>query len=149
MLPDEVAGAVGAFFRATAAGGRREGAAHGDLAPWNLLETPDGWVLVDWEHSRVTAPPFFDVFHYVVQAHALLERPTRHEVIAGIATGEGWVGRAIGAYASQAGIAADRAIGHLPAYLEASIAMLDADAPDGHKGIAVRRALLREVERLR
>jgi hypothetical protein len=148
MLPEEVAAAVGEFFRLTA-DGNGEGAAHGDLAPWNLLKTSNGWVLIDWEDSRTAATPFFDVFHYVVQSHALLKHPSRADVVAGIVGGEGWVGKAISAYASGAGIDAAEALEQLPAYLEASIAMLEPDAPDGRQGIAVRRALLRQAEHLK
>ena len=48
VLPSEVAFALGRAFAASADGGDR-GMAHGDFAPWNLLRTSDGWVLVDWE----------------------------------------------------------------------------------------------------
>jgi hypothetical protein len=149
MLAEDVAGAMGAFYRLTAGVHGGEGAAHGDFAPWNLLRLSDGWVLIDWEHIRDAAPPFLDVFHYVVQAHALLRRPTQRDVVSGIAGGEGWVGRAIHAYASAASIDADEALGHFPAYLESSMAMLNPATRRGRKGIAARHALVREVQRLR
>ena len=38
---------------------------HGDLAPWNLMDTPRGIALVDWETSRQEIDPLFDLAHYV------------------------------------------------------------------------------------
>jgi hypothetical protein len=45
---------------------------HGDLAPWNVLVTPAGPVLVDWEESRDEAEPMFDLAHFVTQQGAML-----------------------------------------------------------------------------
>jgi thymidylate kinase len=97
-LPEEVAFALGEFFRAGAVA-NQSGAAHGDCAPWNLLLRSDGaWMLVDWEDASSDAPPFFDVFHYVVQAHSLLKRPSRRAISDGF-SGKGWIGAALAAYA--------------------------------------------------
>src|SRR5439155_10799990 len=77
LLAPEVAAALGAFWKATRtdSGPRPGGVAHGDFTPWNLLRTANGWTLIDWEYSWEGAPPFFDVFHFFVQAHWLLGRP--------------------------------------------------------------------------
>jgi hypothetical protein len=45
---------------------------HGDLAPWNLLRTPRGIALVDWETSRFEHDPLFDLAHFVVSTGSLL-----------------------------------------------------------------------------
>jgi hypothetical protein len=105
VLPEEVAHALGAFFASGAVGEgpAMRGPAHGDTAPWNLLHSGAEWVLVDWEVSLDDAPPFFDVYHYLVQAHAFLGRPGRDELLRGI-RGDGWIGRVIAAYADGAGV---------------------------------------------
>jgi hypothetical protein len=46
---------------------------HGDLAPWNIVPTAAGLVLVDWEDSRFDDDPMFDLSHYVTRAGALLQ----------------------------------------------------------------------------
>lgn len=47
---------------------------HGDLAPWNLVRSASGPVLLDWEFSRFTDEPLFDLVHFVVQSGSLLGR---------------------------------------------------------------------------
>jgi Phosphotransferase enzyme family len=47
---------------------------HGDLSPWNLLRTPTGLALVDWEGGRRGREPLFDLAHFVVMRGALLRR---------------------------------------------------------------------------
>ena len=96
-LPAPVAHALGRFAAS--------GHAHGDCAPWNLLSTPTGWALVDWEEAGEAAP-FTDVLHYLVRANCHLGRPSLRALRAGFA-GRGWVGKALRAYAEGAGI--DRA----------------------------------------
>lgn len=139
-LPSSVAEAAGAFF---AAGGE-EGLAHGDFAPWNLLHTLRGWVVVDWESARRSAPPFYDVWHYLIQGHVLLGRPRSPELFGGM-RGEGWVGDALRAYASGAGLPWTDARRRLPLYLEQSQAYLDASKPDGAAGVKARKDLLAEL----
>lgn len=119
FLPAEVARALGTFF-AAGIKDRRDalgGLAHGDVAPWNLLRCPSGWALVDWEVSLDDAPPFFDVFHYVVQAHSALGRPRRADILRGI-HGQGWIGRAVLAYADAAGLSPALAQSSFDRYLE-------------------------------
>lgn len=117
VLDEEVAYALGKFFRRGATDGDRGsvGPAHGDCAPWNLLRTDSGWVLVDWESAASDAPPFFDVCHWVIRSHALLGHPSRSVLLGGFRDGRGWVGRAIAAYAEGAGIEAS-ATGALERY---------------------------------
>jgi hypothetical protein len=58
---------------ALARGSERHGpVVHGDFAPWNLLRTPDGIALVDWESSRFELDPLYDLAHFVTSTGALL-----------------------------------------------------------------------------
>lgn len=129
-LPPEVAHALGRLFRARAtAGPPLSGPAHADLAPWNLIRSDGGWTLVDWEHARLQAPPFHDVFHWLFQSHDLLGRPSRRALLAGV-RGRGWVGRAIQAYARGAGLDAAEAPGYFLTYLDGRIDRGDGATPD-------------------
>lgn len=56
----------------SAAGADRGGLVHGDLAPWNVLRTPGGIGLIDWETAKFADQPLRDLIHYLVQAGALL-----------------------------------------------------------------------------
>ena len=116
--PDPRRRACGELFRHTASSGGERGAAHGDLAPWNVLLMDDGWTLVDWENASDDAPPFTDVLHYLVQAHALLGRPSRRDLIASVATGRGSGGAAIRVYGLAAGVSAGVALDVFHEYLE-------------------------------
>jgi hypothetical protein len=146
VLPIAVARACGELFRRTASDGGSRGAAHGDLAPWNLLRTEAGWMVVDWEDARDDAPPFFDVFHYLVQAHALLGHPSRKQLLRGLSTGDGWVGSALRAYGTAARVPPFKAVDFFPQYLRATVVALDARTRDGRRGIAARRSLLAALE---
>jgi len=132
-LPKEVAAALGALFRATENSG--VGAAHGDCAPWNLLSSGGSWVLVDWESATASAPPFHDLFHYLVQSHVLLGRPRADAILAGL-TGNGWIGVAVRGYAHAANLPFTQAIDHLVSYLlsepagQGSDLQLERPAPD-------------------
>jgi hypothetical protein len=49
--------------------------AHGDLAPWNLLQTASGGLLaLDWEYGTMSGLPGLDVAQYVLQVALLLAR---------------------------------------------------------------------------
>ena len=146
MLPIDVARACGLLYRRTASADGSRGAAHGDLAPWNVLRTETGWTLVDWEDASEDAPPFTDVLHYLVQAHALLRRPTRRDLLASVRTGRGTDGAAIRVYGLAAGVAAGVAFGELRAYLERTLPTLDPQTRDGRRGIRARRALLAAMD---
>jgi hypothetical protein len=142
QLPDEVAAALGTLYRS---GDRADGTGpcHGDCAPWNVLDTADGWCLVDWADAR-HAPPYEDVLHHLVQSHALLGRPDRREVIDALA-GRGAYASAFVAYAE----AAECDLGDLPVraidYLHRSVAWLDLAAEDGRRGHQARARLLQEL----
>jgi aminoglycoside phosphotransferase (APT) family kinase protein len=141
-----VARACGLLYRRTASADGSRGAAHGDLAPWNVLRTDTGWTLVDWEDASEDAPPFTDVLHYLVQAYALLRRPTRRDLLASVRTGRGTAGAAIRVYALAAGVAAGVAFGELRSYLKWSLPVLDPHTRDGRRGIRARHALLAAME---
>jgi aminoglycoside phosphotransferase (APT) family kinase protein len=126
-LQPEVARSLGALHAAT-------GAAHGDFAPWNLLETEEGWTLLDWEESR-PAPPFYDPLFYLVRSHGHLGRPSRRAVIAGL-RGRGWVGAALSAYAVAAGV-----------QLGDARATLDSLTPDEKDDPRTRQAMAAALER--
>ena len=117
-LEPAVAHAMGWFYRAGARSpGPAPGPAHGDFAPWNLLRTADGWVLIDWEDASAEETPFLDLCHYLVQGHAMLGRPSRQAVVRGFRSGAGWVGRAVAAYAEGAALPAAGAEAALRRYL--------------------------------
>jgi thymidylate kinase len=134
-MPEDVAFALGVFFRAGPGGvvNGCAGSSHGDVAPWNLLKTTNGWVLVDWEDARAARPPFYDLMHYLAQSRTLLGRPSTRELVDGVAGKRGWVGAAVAAYARGAQLSPDEAWPYLLAYLE------------DHIGDADRRRLLEEL----
>jgi hypothetical protein len=137
-LPDEVAHSLGRLFAATHEAGT--GAAHGDLAPWNLLRTERGWALVDWEEARFGLPPFFDVFHFLVQANIDLRLPTKAAIVRATRL-QGWAGRVVEAYARGAEIDPRSAGAGLAAYLDVSGGALDPSEPDHVPGLRARRRL--------
>jgi hypothetical protein len=137
VLPEEVASAMGAFFKQ----GSGRSPSHGDFTPWNLLRTDDGWVLLDWEEVTAEGLAFFDVLHYLVQGHALLGHPSRRTLLRGL-DGAGWVGTALRAYADAAGLDAAQARPALVAYLGWSLLRQDRDADRRWRGRQVREELL-------
>jgi hypothetical protein len=142
-LPQRIAAALGHFFRARSIWreGRLLGPVHGDFAPWNVLQTSRGWALVDWEDADETGPAFYDLFHYLVQAHLLLGRPTRRTLLAGVRHQRGWVGDSVMAYAQAARL--DHA--DLPAQFESYLVLSaerQANTPEGALGRAGRERLL-------
>ncbi|MGH2820655.1 MAG: phosphotransferase [Actinomycetota bacterium] len=145
MLPEEVAGAMGAFLRS----GRSSpedptGWCHGDFAPWNLFKSARGWVVLDWEHAQPGGRAFFDMFHYVVMAHALLGKPSRQAILSGI-SGKGWFGRALSAYARAADLPLENIEDHFVRYVVESAAHLDRNTRDGRRGMAARSRLLSDL----
>jgi hypothetical protein len=149
-LPQEVAAALGHFFRAGSVWreGRLLGPVHGDFAPWNVLRTSRGWALVDWEDADETGPAFYDLFHYLVQAHVLLGRPTQHTLLAGVRQRRGWVGASIMAYAQAAGLGDTDLLAQFQSYLVVS-AERQADTPEGVLGRAARERLLATLRAMR
>ena len=140
-LPEEVAFAIGVFFRRTASDASgTSGAAHGDFAPWNLLRTESGWGLVDWESFHTGAPPYFDLFHYLVQSNSELRRPLKQTILDGL-EGKGWVAGAIGAYAAGAELNVRDGPHFLREYLRTSAARLELEAAG--RGARVRSKMSR------
>ena len=128
VLEEGVARALGGFFRSGASDGDLGpiGPAHGDCAPWNLLQTSDALVLIDWESAAAALPAFHDVCHWLVQAHVLLGRPSRSELLRGLQRGEGWVGAAIASYAAGAELPSSDAPSAMASYLKTSTRKLEA-----------------------
>lgn len=145
-LPVEAARALGEFFAA----GRSDdgtGPAHGDFAPWNLLETDHGLVVVDWESSRSDAPPFYDLFHYLVQSCVLLGRPSQDAIVQGLTLRQGDIARLVQTYADGAGGAVDGlTTNHFLDYIDLSRSDIDPATPEGRVGLRVRDRLSRRVE---
>jgi energy-coupling factor transporter ATP-binding protein EcfA2 len=145
-LDEEVAGAMGAFFRSTRTEGPEVvGGAHGDWAPWNMLRTSVGWVLVDWEDASDAAPPFYDLCHHLVQSHALLGRPTLQELLHGFRHGDGWVGNAVRSYAQEAHENELDAQSFLIAYLQMTEGKVWV-GPKSEAAAAARRTLLARLK---
>jgi hypothetical protein len=65
---------------------------HRDLSPWNLLRTPNGLALVDWEGGRMAREPLFDLAHFVVMRGGLLrlEQPERAVSLLTAVGSPGW-----------------------------------------------------------
>jgi hypothetical protein len=106
-MPEDVAFALGAFFRAGSrveVGGCTLGPSHGDVAPWNFLDTGGGWLLIDWENADETRTPFYDLMHFFVESYSLLRRPSRKTLVSGLLGRRNWIGAAIAAYARGAGL---------------------------------------------
>lgn len=141
ILPAEMAEALGRLHRRGTIGSPGLGPGHGDLAPWNVLRTADGWCLVDWEEASETAPAFEDPFHYLVQAHALLGRPSRADLVEGV-SGRGSVGRALAAYADAADIDRATLAETFVDYLRRSRSGLQPERRDHRVGIVARDRLL-------
>ena len=145
-LPEEVARALGAFYRRGADSSGAGGASHGDFAPWNLLRNGEEWVVLDWESAGCPGVAWHDPWHYMVQGHALLKRPGARAIRRGL-EGEGWVGVALRAYAAGAGLSLSGASEGLISYLRTSAAELDPSTSDGRAGLDARRTLLLNLGR--
>jgi hypothetical protein len=142
---EEVARALGMFFRA-GANGQGLGPLHGDFAPWNVLRTNAGWSVVDWENATSEGVQFHDLCHYLVQAHALLGRPSEAAMLEGFGRRKGSVGRAVVAYAQGAGVSADGAADALRTYLRNSERSLHPRTAGERRGVSRRRRLLVSLE---
>lgn len=138
-LPPEVARGLGRLYATGARDGF--GPAHGDCGPWNLLRARGAWYLVDWSEATSEAPVFSDLWHYLVQAHALTGLPTRRAILQGL-VGHGHVGAVVRAYSAGANVSPTLAPEGLVGYLQRSWSRLDPDAEDGRRGRSVRAALL-------
>jgi hypothetical protein len=147
-LPGEVAHSLGRYSRLEDHPHGTSGVpAHGDFAPWNLLRTKRGWVLLDWEHSSLNKPPFFDLWHYLVQSHSLLGRPSERAVLDGLSGRRGWVKTAIAEYARGLGRSAEDAPGFFDDYIEASAPQLAGKSHREREGLDARSHLRQSISR--
>jgi hypothetical protein len=146
-LPPQVAFDLGRFHRA-GRGANGSGPAHGDVAPWNLLWTGSAWYLVDWSDACSDAPPFEDVFHFLVQSHALLGRPGHAELLEAF-HGRGRSGEAIRRYAAGAQLEVGMARALIADHLRRTLATLDRTAPHARHGTQARVALLASLAKER
>lgn len=139
QLDPVVAQRLGEMF---AAGVRGDGLgpAHGDVAPWNLLATAEGWALVDWEMATGTAPPFFDLVHWLIVSHAHLGRRSFAELVKAL-RGGGTFTPVAGAYATGAGLDARDMGRHVREYLDATDGRVDPRTGPGAREVPVRRRL--------
>ncbi|MEA2508107.1 MAG: hypothetical protein QOG21_189 [Actinomycetota bacterium] len=146
-LPGEVAYGLGVYSRMKGAGGQGATAAHGDFAPWNLLRTEGGWVLLDWEHASESKPPFFDLWHYFMQAHSLLGRPNARALVDGVRKGDGWVGIALAQYARGSQRSPAEAVDYFDDYIRASAEQLAGRSQREQHGLTARTELQRQITR--
>jgi len=86
---------------------------HGDLAPWNMIPSATGVVLVDWEKSRFAQDPLCDLAHYVVRVGALLHKWQPPAAVQHLVGSES-VGRR---YLTEIGLDPESAAEHLQRYL--------------------------------
>ena len=123
------------------------GVCHGDAAPWNLLATEDGFVLVDWEEAGPAPSEAWDLCHWLVQTHCLLGRPRAEEVLMAL-EGEGPLGRTARVFADAAALDLGSVPNAMLRYLERTTASIDRSREDGLRGWAGRRALRLALARL-
>jgi hypothetical protein len=145
FLPDEVARALGTFFRAGTKDGGHVGPTHGDFAPYNVLQTNRDWVLVDWEQAHDKGQPFFDLFDYFVLAHLSFYCPSQRALLEGL-EGKGWVGRAIAAYAEGAQLHGEQLQETFISFLASRNESLDPATPTGRATLPVLEKLLKSLE---
>ena len=139
QLDPVVARRLGEMF----AGGRTGeglGPAHGDLAPWNVLGTDDGWALVDWEEATEAAPPFFDLIHWLIVSHAHLGRRSFAGLVEAL-RGEGTFGQVAKAYAAGAGLSVTDMARHVGSYLDVTESRVDPRTGPGAREVPVRTRL--------
>jgi O-antigen/teichoic acid export membrane protein len=55
---------------------------HGDFAPWNLRQLPDGRPFaIDWEHGRQCGLPWLDALHFRFQMSAMVQRRSPRQAL--------------------------------------------------------------------
>jgi hypothetical protein len=116
------------------------GRTRGDFAPWNILWDGNRWVLINWEQSQSDGLPFFDIFHHVVQSHALFDYPSAKAIIDGFLL-DNQLARSLQLFASAAGVDPNLAAALFPRYLTESPQNLDERAPGYEKGLSARKNL--------
>jgi DNA polymerase III delta prime subunit len=144
QMAPEVAHSMGIFWhQGLSSPGASDGFLHGDFAPWNLLRTGSGWVVIDWE-SAGQGPPYFDLFHYFVQGCALLRKPSMTVLVDGL-SGRGPVAEVLDAYAAGAGSGPGDTRSALIDYLRWSYDALDRTSKDLPVHERARAALLQRL----
>jgi hypothetical protein len=146
-LPESLAAALGRFHasRPDAAGnGPALHPVHGDFVPWNVFRAGDRWVLIDWEEAGLAPHGFDDPFRFLVRSHALLGEPSTRALIGAI-HGRGSAGRALRAFAREAGLSFDGVGPALEQYLERALPLIDTSKADAPRSIQAHRGLLDAV----
>lgn len=73
---------------------QRTSLVHGDLAPWNILATGDGAVVLDWETARLRSfEPGRDLIHYHTKRSLLLDGKPAGFLVTELLDDEGWLTR--------------------------------------------------------
>jgi Phosphotransferase enzyme family len=93
------------------------GLTHGDFAPWNLLEAGRQIGIVDWEAARADGLPYWDLWHFAVQAATLGGRRSHFASIPRAARGQGSLGAMFQLYARMTGMPEELALYVLMTYL--------------------------------
>ena len=55
-------------------------ASHGDLSPWNAMQTGGSLYLYDWEYASFDKPAGYDLCHFLVQVHTLVKKASAADV---------------------------------------------------------------------
>ena len=146
-LPESLAAALGRFHASQPdAAGHGPGLhpVHGDFVPWNVFRAGDRWVLIDWEEAGLGPHGFDDPFRFLVRSHALLGKPSTRALIGAI-QGTGSTGRALRAFAQEAGLSFRRVGLNLEQYLERALPLIDTSKTDAPRAIQAHRRLLDAV----
>lgn len=122
---------------------------HGDFTPWNVMNRADGVVAIDWEDADPEGMPFWDAWHFAVQATALAGVGTAHRLIrAAVGRGDG-LRRGLDRYANTAGVSPALAGPVLIAYLARSPGTVarhgEVDRYDRRDALSFRRSLLERL----
>jgi tRNA A-37 threonylcarbamoyl transferase component Bud32 len=80
------------------------GLVHGDFAAWNLIEHGRRVGVVDWEHANFDGLPYWDVWHFSVQAAGPARSDFALHAIHRAVRGEGKLGEALNRYATMSGV---------------------------------------------
>jgi tRNA A-37 threonylcarbamoyl transferase component Bud32 len=125
------------------------GVVHGDFAAWNLLADRGRMGIVDWEQARFDGLPFWDLWHFSVQAAALARSSGALRSIRDAIRGRGMLAETIRWYAARCDVPAGLAPDVLLVYLVTTgIGLIGAasnGAIDAHRALAFRGRLLDEA----
>jgi hypothetical protein len=125
------------------------GLVHGDFAPWNLLEDRGRVGIVDWEQARFAGLPFWDPWHFIVQAGSLARSSGALRAIREAIRGHGALAETLRRYAERCDVPAGISSDVLLVYLvETGIGLIKAasqGAVDARHALAFRARLLDEA----